>query len=169
MKCQKCDKPATFHITELSGGTPQEVHLCEGCAREYLSSETPETPSDVSNLAGALAQQLALGETAEQLSRLEQKTCPICGITFLEFRKSGRLGCPNDYDFFWEQLEPLLVNIHGESRHAGKVPQRSGAAGGLQTELIRLRREMKDAVQDEDYERASELRDEIRRLETDLG
>jgi len=167
MKCQRCEKPATFHITELSGDAPQEVHLCEGCAREYLSSETPETSSEVSQLASAFAQQLSVGETAAELSRLENKTCPVCGVTFLEFRKLGRLGCPHDYDFYWEQLEPLMLNIHGETEHAGKVPQRAGSAHGLQTELIRLRREMKEAVSAEEYERASELRDEIRRIEDD--
>ena len=38
MKCQQCDKPATFHITELTGGKPQELHLCEDHARQYLTS-----------------------------------------------------------------------------------------------------------------------------------
>ena len=33
----------------------------------------------------------------------------------------------------------------------------------MRTQLIRLRREMKEAVEAENYERASQLRDEIRR------
>jgi protein arginine kinase activator len=33
--------------------------------------------------------------------------------------------------------------------------------------LIQLRREMKEAIENEKYERASELRDEIRRIETE--
>ena len=164
MKCQRCEKPATFHITELSGGKPQELHLCEDHARGYLTEATDETPTEVANLAG-MAQQF-VGETAEELARLEQKTCPVCGISFLEFRKQGRLGCPNDYEFFREELDPLLLNIHGETEHVGKVPQRCGGDSKRQTELIRLRREMKEAVAAEQYERASELRDEIRSLET---
>ena len=32
MKCQKCEKPATFHITDLVDGKPNELHLCEECA-----------------------------------------------------------------------------------------------------------------------------------------
>ncbi|MEX2561439.1 MAG: DNA helicase UvrBC, partial [Pirellulales bacterium] len=92
MKCHKCDKTATFHITELTGGKPQELHLCEDHAREYLTeSETEQTTA--SNLAGALAQHL-VGGTAEELARLDQHACPICGITFYEFRNQGRLGCP---------------------------------------------------------------------------
>lgn len=166
MKCQQCEKPATFHITELTGGKPQELHLCEEHARAYLTETEEEVPSNVANLAGMLAQQLAVGETAEELARLEQKACPVCGITFLEFRKQGRLGCPNDYSFFLEELEPLVLNIHGDTQHTGKVPQRCGGDSKRQTELIRLRREMKEAVGNEDYERASQLRDEIRQIET---
>ena len=164
MKCQQCDKPATFHITELTGGKPQEFHLCEDHARQYLTSSSAE-PAGVGGMAAALAQQIAIGQTAEELARLDQQACPVCGITFFEFRSQGRLGCPHDYVCFQTQLEPLIVNIHGESHHLGKRPQ--AAAGGSQdrTQLIRLRRELKEAVDEEQYERASQLRDEIQRIE----
>ncbi len=166
MKCQQCEKQATHHITELTDGKPQELHLCEECARVYLSvgNEHESNPA-VSNLAGMLAQQMAVGETAEELARLEQKSCPVCGISFLEFRKQGRLGCPNDYAYFAEELEPLLLNIHGETQHTGKVPKHSTGDIQLQTELIRLRREMKEAIATENYERASEIRDHITAIE----
>ncbi|MCA9249292.1 MAG: UvrB/UvrC motif-containing protein [Planctomycetales bacterium] len=162
MKCQQCEKPATFHITELTSGKPQEVHLCESCARNYLT-ETPseEVEPAVGNLSGMLAQQMAVGETAEELARLERKACQ----KKLEFRKEGRLGCANDYSFFADELDPLIVNIHGETLHVGKVPKRAAGDQKTQTELIRLRRELKEAVQREEYERASELRDAIKALE----
>jgi protein arginine kinase activator len=165
VKCQQCDKQATFHITELTGGKPQELHLCEDCARGYLTDESGDESDASSNLAGMLAQQLAIGETAEELARLEQKACPMCGITFLEFRKQGRLGCPNDYTFFGEELAPLIMNIHGDSQHKGKTPLRMGGDSSRRTELIRLRREMKESIDNEQYERASELRDRIHDIE----
>lgn len=34
-----------------------------------------------------------------------------------------------------------------------------------QTELIRLRREMREVVEQEDYERATQIRDQIRKIE----
>ena len=167
MKCQECEKPATFHITELTGSELQEVHLCEDHARNYLTPEGEDTSSPTTNpsLAGALAQQLKITQTAEDLSRLDQQACPVCGITFFEFRNEGRLGCPHDYDCFAAELEPLVVNIHGATEHVGKVPKRASEGQGWQTELIRLRRQMKEAIEGEQYERASELRDEIRRIE----
>ncbi len=169
MRCQKCDKPATFHITELTGGKPQELHLCEEHAREYLTQSGGDEPSSATSMAAALAQQMAqqmaVGQTAEELERLDQQSCPVCGITFYQFRSQGRLGCPHDYVCFEEQLDPLILNIHGETEHVGKAPKRCPGGSERRTQLIRLRREMKEAVAAEQYERASELRDEIRRVE----
>ncbi len=74
---------------------------------------------------------------------MTNKVCPICQITFLEFRNSGRLGCPYDYEVFRDELMPLLENIHGETRHSGKVPKRAPHANTQQqTTLIQLRNEL---------------------------
>lgn len=168
MKCQRCQREATFHITELTGGEPVELHLCPQHAQEYLNpaSSALTAPGNLATaLAQHMAQQMGLGQTAQELEQLDQQTCPVCGITFHEFRSRGRLGCPYDYMAFENQLDPLILNIHGEGTHVGKVPRRSARASEKRTQLIRLRREMTDAVAEEDYERASRLRDEIRRIE----
>ncbi len=166
MKCQNCDKTATIHITEITGGVPEELHLCEAHAREYLT-QGPIGSQSATSIASALAQQI-VGGTTEDLARLDQQACPVCGITFYEFRSKGRFGCPHDYVFFEQQLEPLLLNIHGETQHKGKRPKTTQADDMKQeklTELIRLRREMNEAVEAENYEQASELRDRIRSIE----
>jgi protein arginine kinase activator len=164
MKCQQCNKPATFHITELTDQQPQELHLCEDHAADYLSHAEPEEHDPGSVIAGQLAQHLKVGQTAEELSRLDQQACPVCGITFFEFRNHGRLGCPHDYECFADELQPLLVNIHGDTEHLGKRP--ANAKGNRNaTDLIRLRREMKEAVDREEYELASQIRDKIKKLE----
>lgn len=166
MKCQKCDRAATFHITDLIDGEPSELHLCEECAGTFLTPASTEEGSEMMPaMAGLLAQHLAVGETADELARLDQRACPVCGITFLQFRKQGRLGCPHDYVFFEKELEPLLVSIHDQTQHIGKSPKRCPQGADQQTQLIRLRREMKEAVAGEEYERASELRDQIRLIE----
>lgn len=165
MKCQKCEKPASFHITELTGPEPRELHLCEDHARTYLTAADGTDPSEAApGVAGVLAQQLQVGQTAEELARLDQRSCPRCGITFYEFRNGGRLGCPNDYTCFAKELEPLVVNIHGNSMHKGKRPRRA-AGSESRTELIQLRREMQEAIDREDYEGASRLRDQIAEVE----
>lgn len=165
MKCQKCEKPATFHITDLSGDEVLALHLCPDCAKTYLQHEEPETETAAPTTMGFLQQQLKLEQTAEDLKELDSKECPICGITFFEFRQNGRLGCPHDYEFFGSELEPLLLNVHGGQEHVGKQPNRSDEGIEARTHIIRLRREMKEAIETENYERATELRDQINSIE----
>ena len=156
MKCQKCPKAATLHITEvLNEEQFEELHLCEECANKYLYQ-----PNKTNGQKGAAA-----GEESEELSALNQRECPNCGIKFVEFRNSGRLGCPHDYQEFRDELVPLLENIHGEIRHAGKTPRRLPQTKQAQTELIQLRKQLQQAVTREAYEEAAQLRDRIRQLE----
>jgi protein arginine kinase activator len=158
---------ATFHITELTGGgKPQELHLCEDHARQYLTQPDAES-TESAGLAGMLAQQMGVGQTAEDLTKLDQRACPMCGITFFEFRNQGRLGCPHDYVFFEKDLEPLILNIHGAMEHQGKKPQGYATGTEDRTRLIQLRRELREAIQAEEYEKASKIRDDIRQIETE--
>ena len=163
-KCSHCSKPATLHITELRDGDVQALHLCESCAREYLNSgDAPDVSDDAESLAATLAEITS----EEELDELDQLVCQNCGITFREFRSQGRLGCPHDYSAFGRELMPLLENIHGEeTQHAGKIPKRAPDASQQQYRLIKLRSELRTAVEDEEYEQAAKLRDDILNLET---
>lgn len=174
MKCQKCDKQAVFHITELETGDVRELHLCEDHARVYLNQSDGGGDEATAEEAGAGEAEgggpLGVGQTAGELAILDQKACPMCGITFFEFRNQGRLGCPHDYVHFEKELDPLIANIHGATTHTGRRPSRP-ADGPLPqdteqlTGLIGLRRGMKEAIACEDYEKAKEDRDAIRGIE----
>jgi protein arginine kinase activator len=157
MKCNKCPKAATLHITEvLPDDQFEELHLCEECAHKYLYEPQQKGAAKVSE-AGQ--------EEGEDVSSLNQRECPECGIKFVEFRNSGRLGCPHDYQEFRDELTPLLENIHGETRHCGKTPRRFPQSKQTQSELSLLRRQLHQAVTKEAYEEAARLRDRIRQLE----
>jgi protein arginine kinase activator len=158
MKCQKCNKPATMHITDvLTEEQFEEHHLCEECAQKFLY-EPPKKNG-----------KLVEGEEADELGALNRRECPHCGIKFVEFRNSGRLGCPHDYDEFREELLPLLENIHGETRHAGKTPRRLPQSRLAQSEMMQLRKQLQLAVNKEAYEEAAAIRDQIRRIEEGEG
>ena len=158
MKCQKCTKAATMHITELLAEEQfEELHLCEDCAQKYLYE--PSAAKSGSKLLGSA------GEELEELGPAKPE-CPICGIKFVEFRNSGRLGCPNDYLEFRDELLPLLENIHGDTRHAGKTPRRLPQMRLTQGELIQLRKQLNQAVNREAYEEAARIRDQIRQIES---
>jgi protein arginine kinase activator len=151
MKCQRCQKKASLHITEvLTPGQFEELHLCEDCAKKYLYAPPAAKKTPMS--------QASDGDP-------NTKTCSSCGIKFVEFRNSGRLGCPHDYDSFREELVPLLESIHGDVKHVGKMPRRLPKDQAALGELTTLRRKLQQAVQSEAYEEAARLRDAIRQLE----
>jgi protein arginine kinase activator len=162
-KCRRCSKSATLHITELRQGEATEIHLCETCAKDYLSqAEEASTPD------GDLQFDQLEENDQPEISGIDDRVCPNCGITFREFRTQGRLGCPHDYVVFESDLIPLIENIHGETQHCGKLPRRAPDSSRKQHQLIRLRSELKLAVEDEDYETAARLRDEIQEVESQL-
>lgn len=176
MKCQQCDKPAVFHITELETGDVRELHLCEDHARTYLNQSEQGGPGGGSGeeapvIGGGLTGPLGVAHTAEELARLDQKACTMCGITFFDFRNQGRLGCPHDYVHFEKELDPLIANIHGATSHVGRRPASQAGPAPLPegteelTAVIGLRRDMKEAIACEDYEKARDDRDAIRAVE----
>lgn len=155
MKCQKCPKAATLHITEIvTEEHIEELHLCEECAHKYLyEPQAAQTSTKIT---------APVGEEEEPMLNRE---CEVCGIKFVDFRNTGRLGCPHDYDEFRIELQPLLENIHGETSHRGKTPRRLPQSKQTQSELLQLRKQLLQAVNEEAYEEAARLRDRIRQLE----
>jgi len=155
-KCDKCGKPATVHLTEIFGDQKVEKHLCDHCAAEEGGIAKSNVP-----ISQLLEDFILRGD-----SDYDDITCDVCGITYAEYRKQHRLGCPHDYEAFAEQLVPQLQDNHeGASEHIGKVPHRAGGDQEKQTALLRLRAELKRAIAIEDYERAAALRDQIRETE----
>jgi protein arginine kinase activator len=156
MKCQKCTKAATLHITEILGDEQwEELHLCEECAHKYLYEPQQKAPAKPS-----------LGPPLEQEDpEVSHRECSACGLKFAEFRNTGRLGCPHDYQEFREELVPLLENIHGDAKHVGKTPRRLPKTQQAQSELFQLRKQLLAAVNREAYEEAARIRDRIRELE----
>ena len=162
-RCQKCSKAATYHITDIERGKPREYHLCDEHARRLLTPTEDSPALSVTELAVGIIK--GATPASREPSPADRQTCPLCQLTFLEFRNSGRLGCPHDYKVFHDELMPLLENIHEVVEHGGKVPKRAPGTSQSQTELIDLRNQLKRAVAAEDYEEAARLRDAVRGLE----
>jgi protein arginine kinase activator len=162
MKCEKCNKQATVHLTEIRGGKKIEKHLCEQCA-----AQAEGFPAKAHTPINELLTNFVLAHSG--LTKEQNTTCPQCGISWAEFRQTGLLGCEHDYAFFDKDLSPLLQRAHeGATHHLGKVPTRRGGTSvpaKRQVDVGRLRKELTRAVEAEDYERAAKLRDQIRSAE----
>lgn len=163
--CERCKKEqATFHLTNINrDGAKAERHLCDKCAAEEGLLQSGKSAIDQHALA-MLESFIAGTKNAAELNNL---VCDQCGISYVEFRNQGLLGCPHDYEVFKDQIGRLLERTHaGASHHVGKMPKSLGQAHRPHEDIRRLKRQLDEAVAAEDYERAAELRDRIRELET---
>lgn len=162
MVCQRCKKQeATVHLTEISPqtGEKMEKHLCDSCAQEE-GVTIKSTPPPLNELLNSFVM------ASSGIQELAELKCDHCGMSFLEFRNQGLLGCPQDYDVFGKGLAILIERAHeGGTHHVGKRPNQSDETADRQRNLSRLRRELDAAVEREDYEVAARLRDEIKTLE----
>lgn len=163
--CERCNKPATVHMTEISGGKPHDVHLCDSCAQEAGYVQQAHVP--INELLNQFLKAHA------QVSDAPVTRCPDCGMSWQEFKDTGLLGCPKDYDLFLNQLGGVIERAqNGANHHTGKAveepqarPRKEDAVRLRQAELNKLRKELARAIEDESYERAAQLRDQIKTLE----
>jgi len=165
--CESCRRrPATIQYAEVVDGEMTTFNLCEECARErgVAMSFAPFAGPLVSILMGLLEEAGERGEAEER-----GPVCPGCGLSYREFRTNGRLGCAECYEAFADELRPVIRRIHGSTRHSGGVPESLAEGADSQGRMRRLRGELEAAVRSEEYERAAELRDEIRDLERGLA
>jgi len=116
-------------------------------------------------LADLLAGLSDFGKHVKEVEKVKLK-CKNCGLTYDDFRKFGRLGCSQCYEAFKTHLSTLLKKIHGSNQHVGKTPAKLPTTKRKKIEdLQELKKQMIEAIQMEDFEKAANLRDKIRDLE----
>jgi protein arginine kinase activator len=158
MLCQQCKKQtATVHLTDLVKGDKRERHLCEECAaKEGIAVKQHVSINDV------LSTFLQSG--VQELAKLR---CSECGTSFVEFRSQGVLGCPKDYEVFGDALASVIERAQdGETHHTGKKPGQHLKTNPVQEERLRLQRELREAIEREDYEQAAQIRDRLGGLQS---
>ena len=164
MVCELChSNHATIHITEIVNSQKKELHLCDDCARQ--KGVTHKIQLTLSDLMGGIAE----SKTSKKQQEMQNLRCVSCGLTFPDLRQKVRLGCGNDLDVFKEWLVPFLEKIHGSSQHVGKVPHNADATQKRESEMLKLKKDLDEAVRKEDFEHAARLRDKIRELDSDPG
>jgi len=164
MLCCICkERNATVHYTKIDGDKIQKVDLCEEC------SKTKGVNDPVGFELADLLLGLGASKEIDQSSSGAELKCPRCGFTQADFKKAGRLGCSECYKTFAEGLESLLKTMHKGTRHIGKVPEALREKRELSDRLKLLQKKLNKAVDDENFEQAASLRDEIKQMTARLS
>ena len=162
MLCQDCgNNESTIHLTQIVNNKKVELNLCRICAekRGFHNPFEKNAFPLAEFLTGMLRE---IGEEAS--AAFKALKCPKCELTFADFSKKGRLGCGSCYSAFRTQLKDLLRKVHNSNQHHGKTPITTVKELKPLREERKLRDELRQAIEKEDFETAAAIRDRLKIL-----
>ncbi|OPJ57413.1 UvrB/UvrC motif-containing protein [Clostridium chromiireducens] len=171
MLCEKCGKnDAKVNLITVMNGQKHEVWLCENCVKDIANIPFLNSMAQNINfpLQGMLTEMLSNTESNKSSidnNKIKEIVCSSCGLTYNEFKRSGKLGCSDCYKDFKVVLEPRIKSLQAGVKHVGKIPKVKGRELVQKRRLKDLKEEMQKLIIDEEYERAAIVRDEIKKLE----
>ena len=161
MLCEECGKnQATVSITVTTGSGTSTRRLCPECMKKM---ELNLVKGDIQSFLSSVLSVLGNEKKSEEKPSV---VCSSCGLSYAEFEHTGRLGCAQCYRDFASHLKPSLQKIHGRTQHAGRKPKAfvPDPQDELNQRISELRKQMDEAVAEENFEEAARLRDELRAL-----
>jgi protein arginine kinase activator len=166
--CSICkEKPATLFLTKISADNKkQNMDLCDECAKAKGLDDDPTAflVPDADVMLGLGAAQ----EITQTTGGVDLK-CPRCSFSQADFKKSGRLGCPECYQVFAEGLAGLLKTMHKGTHHTGKTPEALRQSRDHAERFKALNKKLAKAIELEDFEQAAKVRDELKDLPPDAA
>ncbi|MBM3330463.1 hypothetical protein FJY68_01270 [candidate division WOR-3 bacterium] len=157
--CDLCGKgEATMKVSQLDKeGKVTEITICPECARQRGFTEVEKLKANVAEIITELKNRIDEGDS--------KLICPNCGLSYAEFKRQARLGCAECYTSFHDQLVPLIRRIHDAVQHVGRTASGGRKQAQMKMNVQKLREALSGAIQDEDYEKAAALRDQLRKTE----
>lgn len=156
MICDICGvRDAMVVVQQVSNNVRKEVHLCLQCAAQRgLSTNNGRLEMSLAGLFESIAN-----------ARKNQRHCPVCGTSSAELSKSQRLGCPECYNIFGDDLRRLLDEKGVSGTYTGSMPQRLANFKSVLVDRMQLKVKLEQSVAQEEYEKAAMYRDRLRALD----
>ena len=140
--CQICHHRLAEHrFVRVMGGVSTTYHVCSHC-KALMDNKYAELRR----------------EAARRAVPVEERVCPVCGMTLRDFTETGLLGCDNCYKVFDDYLIEYIRGYHGATTHCGM-----DASVPAPVDIEELYKQLKQAVETLDYARAEKLKKEIDR------
>lgn len=162
MLCQNCGKnEATTHLKRIINGETAETHLCSQCSSSFgYGSMFSGFGLNLGDLFSGFFSDIPVSRLSSRVLH-----CEKCGCSFDDIAKSGKIGCSDCYKTFFDKLQPSIQRIHGKTEHLGKFPLGAGEEVKFAHRLSELKDELNKAIDEQNFEKAARLRDEIREME----
>jgi protein arginine kinase activator len=162
MKCEMCSNHnAVIQIQQIINNKKRSVRLCETCAKGLgilgigLDENKDITIPDLFS---------HVFEGIKEVSVSQNRKCKNCGSTLKKIIKEHKVGCTECYTVFQKQIRKIINAHAGDSEHKGKLPKRFALYRKFLTDIGSLKKQLKNALKEENYESAAVLRDAISKL-----
>lgn len=165
MKCQRCgNNKANVVYKQIINGEKTELFLCDKCANDLNLGMN--FTFDFNDVFGAFFEEPTFVKTLE---KQKNEICDVCGTTYDDFARTGVLGCENCYKVFANKLDNVLKRLHGNNRHVGRKIEKAKVLKDVKvkskSKIEKLKEKLQEHVKNEEYEKAAQVRDEIKKLE----
>ncbi len=148
MLCSNCKKNnAVFFYQQNINGKSSSVALCKNCSKKFNSP------------AGNFGFFEPFLTTDLSKDTVNKKVCNLCGLSFNDIKKLGKVGCPECYNTFSDELSVIIRQIHGCAKHCGTAQNHQA-----ESEINTLQKKLNEAISNEEYEEAATIRDKIKEL-----
>jgi len=169
MLCQACgQRDATIKLVKVVNGLRTVEYICDQCAREQNKLPFDYNAQSFSQLLAGLFNSDSVPSPAIEQADEDLK-CSQCGMTWSRFKSDSRVGCATCYTDFRSQLLPLIRRLHGHVEHRGHVPHKLEGTLSRERKIKALKLQLQEALVDERYEDAAEIRDQIKVIMDSAG
>lgn len=176
--CDICgEQDAVIFVKIVTSESVEEKGLCATCAARYLENKEEikelsfvdekllnviEEMKDL--LAGIVANISAISVIMNNTKEDNQLKCTNCGMTFNDFKETGRLGCPYCYGAFHNYIKEFVFELERSGSHRGKMPEKFARLYVLKREIQYLNSQLKRMVDTENYEAAEKVKIKLEKL-----
>ncbi|MBR1715905.1 MAG: UvrB/UvrC motif-containing protein [Treponema sp.] len=167
MLCSLCHENEACIFVEQTNVVTQKrrMCLCADCARQF---GIPPTSKTMTKSLTALFDAFLKVNNANDVYRNSpdsKKLCPVCGISLLSIKKTRKVGCPECYAIFKDEINDILKNIGVTNEYTGSMPKRIRNFSSVLTTRVAIQGKLEESLKKEDYEKAAIYRDYLKALE----
>lgn len=173
MRCSFCKiKEAIIHIREYTESGVNKINLCLDCALERGFNENL---SEINNFFKNIIKNIfsLTGKhdfifPKELVKKYSSLKCPSCKTSYEELVNEYKVGCPLCYSVFSQLIEYVIYKFNHSLNYKGKLPTYLKEVKKHRGTLLKLKKELKKSILDENYAEAALIRDKIRQLKKEI-
>lgn len=168
MRCNICKKDnAIIHIREYTDIGVRRINLCLECALKRGLNTAVDNIDLL--LADIIKKVLNIPSNRNKVGKKSSRqnitiVCPSCGMSLHNFSKELKVGCPICYTVFEKIIDLIIYNYNNSLSYLGKLPDDIKKVTIQRSKLKRLKRELKESLDLEEYMKAAVIRDEIKEI-----